>query len=318
MEKKKREMGRYFTVGNPFQTKPFRNWARALAIANGRALEPFAGCGNIPMLLDQAGYNLSFSKYDIQPAQKGIMKRDTMKSFPRGYRTVITNPPWLAKNSAQRRGICFPQTHFDDLYKVALEKCLLNAENVCAIIPDTFITSGEFRKRLMAYVSLPGEMFADTEQPVGMALFGKCGKAATYWIWNRRIGTIAEIESAMPQRARRKLRFNAKDGNLGLIAVDGTIGPSIRFCGAEEIPKSAVKGTSRSRTRILVTGTVPSTKRLNSRLAELREKTGDMPLSSFKGTRKDGMYRRRISWRQAEDIVSEVRGCGPARRGFRA
>jgi len=308
MEKKKREMGRYFTMGNPFQTRAFRDWASALAIANGRALEPFAGCGNIPMLLEQAGYDLRFSKFDIQPAQKGILKRDTIKSFPRGYKTVITNPPWLAKNSAQRRGIRFPQTQFDDLYKVALEKCLLNAENVCAIIPDTFITSGEFRKRLMAYVSLPGEMFADTEQPVGMALFGESGKEATYWIWNRRIGKIAAIESAMPKRARRKLRFNAKNGNLGLIAVDGTKGPSIRFCDAEEIPKSAIKVTSRSRTRILVRGTVPSTGRLNNRLAELREKTGDMPLSSFKGTRKDGMYRRRISWRQAEDIVSEALG----------
>jgi len=36
MEKKKREMGRYFTVGNPFQTRAFRDWARALEIANGR------------------------------------------------------------------------------------------------------------------------------------------------------------------------------------------------------------------------------------------------------------------------------------------
>lgn len=157
----------------------------------------------------------------------------------------------------------------------------------------------------MAYVSLPGEMFADTEQPVGMALFGESGKEATYWIWNRHIGKIAAIESAMPKRARTKLRFNAKNGNLGLIAVDGIQGPSIRFCDAEEIPKSAIKVTSRSRTRILVRGTVPSTGRLNNRLAELREKTGDMPLSSFKGTRKDGMYRRRISWRQAEDIISE-------------
>jgi len=75
MEKKKREMGRYFTMGNPFQTNAFRIWARDLAIANGRALEPFAGCGNIPMLLEQAGYDLRFSKFDIQPAQKGIVKR---------------------------------------------------------------------------------------------------------------------------------------------------------------------------------------------------------------------------------------------------
>jgi len=301
--RRKREKGQYFTTGNPFKTTAFQQWAKSCRIENGRILEPFAGCGSIPALMKEAGYRARFIKYDIQPAKSGIHKRDTLRDFPKGHRTVITNPPWLAKNSAKRRGLQFPKTRHDDLYKVALEKCLQNSENVCAIVPDTFVISREFRERLVAYIALPGKMFEDTESPTGMALFNGIRSEAEYWIWDKRIGNIPAIEAAMPKRARRKLRFNATDGNLGLIAIDNHREASIRFCEPAEIPENVVKTTSRSRTRIRVPGNPPPIHQLNRNLNQLREKTSDMPFSSFKGTRQDGLYRRRISWQQAEDII---------------
>ena len=208
----KRASGRYYTRGNPFQLEPFQTWAKEINLEQQIALEPFAGAKDIPQLMDAAHLQCQdWALFDIAPGAKGVARRDTLADFPRGFNVCITNPPWLARNSATRRGLPFPETtDYDDLYKYALEQCLTHCGWVAAIIPEAFIRSGLFLKHLSDFISLvpqthyppdkdtpdsppdkenrgvsifPSDyppdkggrggsaMFEDTEHPVGLALF---------------------------------------------------------------------------------------------------------------------------------------------------
>ncbi len=101
------------------------------------------------------------------------------------------------------------------------------------------------------------------------------------------------------------MRFNAPEGNVGLIAIDNTKEASIRFCDPQELNGYSVSGACRSITRIAVDRNV-YIKDLNDCLREFREKTQDVFMTSFKGLRKDGWYRRRLDWNSARGIVNCV------------
>ncbi len=73
--------------------------------------------------------------------------RDTLKDFPVGFEVCVTNPPWLAKNSATKMQVPFYAGEYDDLYKYSLDKCLENCKNVIAIIPESFIRTNLFLGR---------------------------------------------------------------------------------------------------------------------------------------------------------------------------
>ena len=185
-EERKRQYGSYYTLHSPFDTAPFRQWAEAAGIKDGTVLEPFAGLNNIVRMLQDAGLCSRFACYDIaarrggvgrrrgplQPQSSGrrgdgrgddnaaaamikIKRRDTLKSFPPGYDTCITNPPWLARNSARRRNLTFDvPRRYDDVYKYALELALEHCPFVAFIIPATFLRTGLFRDRLESFVLL--------------------------------------------------------------------------------------------------------------------------------------------------------------------
>ena len=152
----KRATGRYYTRGNPFLLTPFRAWAAALNLNQQTILEPFAGDNSIPRLISEAQLQCrDWALFDIEPAAPAVQQRDTLADFPKGFDVCITNPPWLARNSATRRGLPFPSdTQHDDIYKYALEKCLTHCKWVAAIIPEAFIRSGLFLHRLRDFVSL--------------------------------------------------------------------------------------------------------------------------------------------------------------------
>ena len=152
----KRATGRYYTRGNPFLSTPFRAWAAALNLNQQTVLEPCAGDNSIPRLIREAQLQCrDWALFDIEPAAAAVRQRDTLADFPKGFDVCITNPPWLARNSATRRGLPFPSdTQHDDIYKYALEKCLTHCKWVAAIIPEAFIRSGLFLHRLRDFVSL--------------------------------------------------------------------------------------------------------------------------------------------------------------------
>ncbi len=301
----KRELGQYYTIGNPFSLNPFQKWAKESDMKNEVILEPFAGANNIIVLLNNLNYAKYFKSYDISPNSNDVIYRNSLKDFPKGHKICITNPPWLAKNSATRRGLFFPRSEYDDIYKFALSKCLANCGYVAAIIPESFITANIFHNRLSCVISLNYEMFNDTEAPACLALFTP-NETENFEVYrnNIRLGMYYDMKQFMPQVSDcYKVEFNSAEGNLGLFAIDGTNCASIRFCNIRELKDYKISDSCRSITKIKVSGRV-KVNTLNKILNNFRESTKDVFLTAFKGLRKDGMYRRRLDFGLARRIIN--------------
>ena len=300
----KRENGQYFTRRNIFKHKAFYAWAKKANIQNELVLEPFAGANYLIEMLKEVGLCNNYKSFDINPQNKFVIKQDTLINFPKGYNVVITNPPYLAKNSATRRGICYIDNIYDDLYKYALEKCLNNVGYVGAIIPASFLNSGLFRNRLAYYISLPyTDMFLDTEHPVCLALFEPFVKDTIVYEKDKKIGYLRDLEKFIPvEKSNIKVKFNSIDGNIGLIGIDNTISNTISFVKSSKIPKEKIKPTSRSLTRIKVDKKI-NIELLNEKLEFFRYKTSDIFLTPFKGIRKDGKFRRRLDFTFAKKLI---------------
>lgn len=303
----KRAAGRYYTRSNPFDNAPFRAWARAARLPDAVVLEPFAGGNHLITMLRDAGLCGRAASFDIAPGASGVRRRDSLLSFPRGFDVCVTNPPWLARNSATRRGLPFPQTQYDDLYKHCLWLCLSHCRYVAALVPESFICSGLFLSRLGAFVSLNRGMFMDTDHPVGLALFGaREHSSPLVFCGDKKIGTLAQMRRHRPPSSvDNNIVFNAPDGNLGLLALDNTSGASIRFCDAAELDGYPVRQSCRAITKIKVPGK-PKIKEYNRFIKQFRTATRDVFLTAYRGLRKDGFYRRRLDYALARDIINYV------------
>ena len=304
-----RRLGQHFTTDSPFNHPAFFDWADNSRINREVVLEPFAGANHLIDYLVEMNLCNLFISYDIEPADIRVVKRDTLKSFPPNYSVCVTNPPWLARNSATFRGIPFPECRHDDLYKFALEKCLGNCEWVAALIPESFIRAQLFQERLTDFISMPtSSLFEQTGHPVGMALFQPDSSAdVRVWSDNQYIGELSYLETLRPRPTKDgpSVRFNDPDGNVGLIALDNSKSASIRFCTPEELGDYEVKRTNRHITKMRVDGAV----RLNvwnDFLRGFRDKTFDVLMTCYKGRRDDGMYRRRLDWALARGIIHHV------------
>ena len=300
-----RARGQFFTANNPFDLSPFKRWARAAGLPRARILEPFAGSNSLVRHLEYMGLCDSAVSYDIEPAGKGVRKRDTLASFPQGFDVCVTNPPWLAKNSATARGLPFPRCRYDDLYKHALERCVEHCGFVAALVPESFIRAALFQERLSDFISLTSRLFNDTGHPVGLALFRpNQSKGTKVWSDNRYIGVLSEIEAMRPEPLADgpEVRFNEPRGNVGLIALDNTQGASIRFCDVRELKHYRVKPSGRHITKLHVNCPV-AIEKWNRHLSAFRRETWDVLMTCYKGIRKDGMYRRRLDWQLARGII---------------
>lgn len=301
----KRRNGRYYTAGNPFDHPAFLDWSARARLPERPVLEPFAGANSLIGHLQQMGLCREFRSFDIDPAHPQVQRRDTIADFPEGGEVCVTNPPWLARNSAAVRGMPFPDTPYDDLYKAAVGKCLDNCAFVAALVPESFIRAELFTDRLSAFVSLTSSLFLDTGHPVGLALFDEQPSAETeVWSGRHHVSGLAELKKLRPRLADDgpQIRFNIAEGNVGLIALDNTAGPSIRFCNVEELSDYKVKNTGRHITKMMVDGPVDLAS-WNVYLADFRRRTWDVLMTSYKGIRKDGMYRRRLDWQLARGII---------------
>lgn len=303
----KRAAGRYYTRENPFSHPAFQRWARDAGLPRATVLEPFAGANSLIKMLRAAGLCDSFASFDIAPGDRAVRRRDTLADFPSGFSVCITNPPWLAKNSATRRGLPYPQTRYDDLYKHCLSLCLRRCDYVAALVPESFIRGGLFLSRLSAFVSLNNGMFADTEHPVGLALFTPDARETEIYCGVLRLGFLHELQKHRPLQTRNcsDIVFNSPEGNLGLIALDNNFCASIRFCEAAELDGYEVRESCRAITKILVPGR-PQIRAYNRFINSFRKNTMDVFLTAYRGLRKDGFYRRRLDYALARDIINYV------------
>lgn len=286
--------------------------------------EPFGGSNNIVKMIMDAFSQITASQwvsYDVEPEavlknqvpEVPLVKRDTLLK-PVSSDVVVTNPPYLAKNSTTRMGINVDFGKYQDLYELALSKILAHSEYVAAIIPESFLTRSLFKERLFGFVSIPENLFADTEFPVGVGLWTLDNRDDyMVYVGSKKVGFLNEIHArtslfaTVPDRSL-KIVYNDPQGSLGLHAVDTPSAPTIRYVDGDEIDSLTVKNTSRAITRIsvvdsnnvsLITPENLSTivERLNILLEEYREQSYDLFLTSFKGLRKDGRYRRRLDWK---------------------
>jgi hypothetical protein len=320
-------LGQYYTKVNPFEHPRFDEWLRAKAgLSELRFIEPFAGANNIVRMILDVFPEVSPSQwrsFDIAPEAQAINEvpsvhlgaLDTLAHYPSGYDIAITNPPYLAKNSATRMGISANFGSHQDLFEVALDKMLSKTPNVAAIIPESFITKGIFQERLDIVISLNHSMFDDTEFPVCLAAFGP-NTSSDFEIWRGRefIGKYSslnvEVGKLLVKAPSRAFRFNQPLGQLGIWAIDDTTKQSIRFMHGDQISPSKVKNSSRSYSRIehelfsephVLETTIRTS---NIILENYRNTTQDVFLTSFKGLRSDGKYRRRIDWGTTSDIIA--------------
>jgi hypothetical protein len=295
---------------------------------DAKIIEPFAGSNSIVALVNSSVETLTprnWQSFDIHPEaiesnlvpEITLIRRDTLEDFPSGFDIAITNPPYLAKNSATRKGMVVHFGEYQDVFEVALHEMLSNCDWVAAIIPESFITRKIFKDRLDAVISLNHEMFDDTEFPVCLALFSP-KSAIDFEIWRGdeflglRNDLDKEVENLLSARTLIKPRFNAPLGEIGLIAIDNTNGPSLRFVSGETIPSEEIKVTSRSLTRISMDYVYVALEpdlviaEANKVLDSYRELSSDVFLTAFKGLRADNSYRRRIDWNTAGRILNRA------------
>lgn len=333
----RRSAGQWMTDGNPFYTDFVRNWInqRLDGMATIKACEPYAGKLSLIKHLNDSipdiSSRISWSAFDIAPQEeddcdfKGIeiSECNTLFNIPDiPYDFIVTNPPYLARNSARRRKLDFP---FDkqgigikkpaDLYQFALDTCLASADVCVMLIPESFITSSYDKSRCNAIVSLRGDLFEDTDCPVCLALFDKKETEQTIIVANdgNVIGELNEIRKASHEligKITHEIRMNDPEGDVALFGVDSPSGATIHFDAGDTIPSDDIKVSSRALTRMSLVNGMKMTdaviSRANEILNEWRDMTNDVLMTSFKGTRSDGKYRRRLAFKEAQGILSKA------------
>jgi hypothetical protein len=321
---KQKILGQFFTKKNIFKNKIFQNWFLSISEKSRKTiLEPFAGKNGLIDMLDELKLIDSYQSFDIEPQHENVQQNDSILSFPQGFNVCITNPPFLAKNVASRKNIPVLIEPFSDLYEKCLDLCLKNCDYVAAIVPESFIVSPFFKTRLYAVISLTSKsLFQHTEHPVCLALFNPT-KTSDYLVFQdeKLLGNynekLNEINDWLKEDENSRITFHDKSGQLGLFNIDATnIDKIMHFSFGELIEPKDVGYHARLRTRIKILAPTdkPLTKAqltsfiktCNKVLAEYRTKTNDIFLTSFKGLRSDGFYRRRLDYSTARLIVAKA------------
>ena len=106
------------------------------------AVDPFAGKCDLSNMFPYTMWEL----YDIDVKTPEVIYRDSLMN-PIDYtgKTVITNPPYLAKNKTSEFKEIFEKYQTDDLYKAAILS-IIGCKNGILIIPLNFFTDENSRK----------------------------------------------------------------------------------------------------------------------------------------------------------------------------
>ncbi len=284
--------------------------------------DPFAGGGH----LLNAAKNIGFTNtvgFDID-GTLGWPKNDSLLSIPHinDQTIIITNPPYLSNYSASRKGIMgevrkyFTLTEYDDLYLLSLENMLKSQKYVVAIIPETFVNSNFKKKNLLHSITILEENpFDDTDTPVVVACFDGIEKDFSkidIYINETKINNLAAIENMrLIPKNNVKMAFNDIDGWLAVRCVD-TTNPKdmLKFDFKKNIKydwENGIKTSSRLLTLIQLD--IEDSKKgklieeCNNILGKLRESSGDIIFSPFKGNMKNGRRRRRLDFRTCRAII---------------
>jgi len=284
------------------------------------AYDPFAGSGD---LLKAAKELMGFEKLvglDIDETLNWELNDSLIKIPQYNDAIIITNPPYLAKQSASRKKIdlskYFLSTQYDDVYLIALDKMLESQDNVVAIIPESFLNSSYKQKnRLSSITILEENPFEDTENPVCVACFDNKIKEFNQIKVYKNDKLINTLDKIINIRIEPKnnidITFNTLKGWLGLRAIDSTDDIKvISFDFKENINydwENKIKVSSRHLTLIDID--IPKKLRkayineCNRLIQKIRKESSDILLTPFKGNTKSGIRRRRLDFRLARAIM---------------
>lgn len=312
IDKTKKQNGQFYTIKNPFDNEQFRNWIdSAKKLSNNKVvLEPFAGSNNIPKMLKK----LKFDSFDIKPgvSDGSVIKRDTIKKFPKGYEIIITNPPYLEKSSAKRYKINYNKEAVNsrNLYLHCIDLMLENANYVAAIVPVSFkLRYLKYKNRIQHIIEFGDEVFFDdTNQEIILVLFSPGPNIPKYTI-GKKTENIENLEKHNFPKNRKKVEiiFNNENGNLGFKAIHSKK-QNAKFVDPNDI-KDKMKISSRNSTKILLPNKKISEKdivKLNEMLNSYRKRTMDFFTSSFYHNKTK---RKRINYKIVRNILEEYYGC---------
>jgi hypothetical protein len=312
----KRNLGQYFTKKQHWLKPHIKNFI--LSSKCKKMIDPFAGEGDLLRVGKELGFKETIG-LDIDP-KLGWTLNDSLDKVPKHEDgIVLTNPPYLSKNSARKRRLeaykYFLNNDFQDLYQVAIDRVLRSVDCAVFIVPETFLRSSLFTEHLCSLTVIEEDLFDDTECPVCVCCFKKNFKKP-YSIFKNGcfVFDSTEAESILKEfdsNMNVSINFNAKNGNLGLRGVDGTKNEDkINFCLPEELnyDSSRIKISSRAITILNVDLNIDETFLLVSNfvLNQYRNKTHDVFLAPFKNNNKDGIRRRRLDFQLARKIINKT------------
>jgi hypothetical protein len=316
---KKQSLGQFFTKNNFWLKEHILEFIKSTGAKI--AFDPFAGAGDLLNVAQKIG----FEKIKGLDIDKNLNweHNDSLLNIPKiNNSIIITNPPYLTNYSAKRKGIYenvkqyFDICDYDDIYQLAIERCLKNDFGVM-IIPETFINSKFPKHRLTSITIIEDQLFNDTENPVCVICFDNKNKTydqINIYKNDKLIGKLGYFEKL--RRTPHKniyIKFNAPKGQIALRAVD-TTNPQkpISFMRPEEIDYDLadIKHSSRLITVIEVRADNQAIDKIikysNQMLFDFRKKTYDVLLSPFKGNKKNGERRRRLDYMTARAFLEEA------------
>lgn len=314
-------LGQFFTVSPSWCTRHIEKFIKqSCCIA---AYDPFVGNGDLLLF---AKNKLGFTKtygFDIDNTL-GFPYNDSLIAIPHiDNAIIITNPPYVAKQSATRKKLnlekYFALTEYDDLYLLAIDRMLEAEKFVVAIVPESFINSAYKHKDLLNSITILEENpFKDTENPVCVLCFDGISKPLSkvkIYKGDVYVNTLHGIlEFKKKPKRNVDISFNDINGWLALRAVDSTDDKTfISFSKKEMLSydwNSHIKNTSRHITLIKID--VPFdmqenfVQQANNNLHMIRQASDDVVLTPFKGNTKQGHRRRRLDYTLARAILEDT------------
>jgi hypothetical protein len=317
---KKQSLGQFFTKNSFWLKDHVLEFIKSTKVTI--AFDPFAGNGDLLNIAKKIGFK-NIKGLDIDK-NLNWDKNDSLLDIPKVKNSIIiTNPPYLTNYSAKRKGIYnnvkkyFDICRYDDIYQLAIERCLINDFGVM-IVPETFINSKFPKNRLVSITIIEDQLFNDTENPVCVICFDN--KYKTYDQINiykndKLIGSLGYFEKMrkVPHK-NTYMKFNSLKGQIALRAVDTTNpNKSIAFMLPREMDYDLTTIKHSSRLITLIEIKTNNNKMINTiiehsnkLLSDFRKKTNDVLLSPFKGNKKNGERRRRLDYMTARSFIEDA------------
>jgi len=297
-------------------------------------MDPFAGAGDLLFAVNDLPWKNVYG-YDIDPELDWPISDGLIDVLYHEDTIVVTNPPYLAKNSAKRNNFpaykYFKDNDYEDLYQLAIHRVLARYKDAVFIIPETYFQNGIFTSYLQSHTVIEENPFTDTDCPVCVACFHTTNdfmaiagnnydvykndeylfnrKTLEDMLWDFNFNRHGYCAWSVPPY---NITFNDPYGNLGLRGVDGVDEyDRIRFCRPEDLgyDLNNIKVSSRAITLIDVEGleiTDVFIEKANVLLQTLRHRTHDVVLSPFKNNNRLGQRRRRLDFKWARKILEKT------------